>query len=66
MDPRERRRLKTAAESLLKWLEGVPDARSCETCEHWERGRCRLANAVPPAEVQAVGCEMWKFDGVPF
>jgi hypothetical protein len=67
MDPRQKLQLRTAAEKLLEWLDAAPDAKSCETCEHFARGGCAMANyAKPPAEVLAVGCELWEFNHVPF
>lgn len=44
---------------------------NCDSCVHWkpcsrvDRG-CELADATPPPEVQAVGCDEWAHDPVPF
>lgn len=39
---------------------------SCQSCQHFNPPRCKLADAVPPADVIKVGCDSWAFDGVPF
>jgi hypothetical protein len=39
---------------------------NCSSCKEWRVGRCLLADAVPPADVQAIGCEQWIWDEVPF
>ena len=66
MDPRKKRELLSAIKTLLAHLEATPDKKSCGSCEHWRGDRCSLANAVPPSQVQAEGCESWVFDEVPF
>jgi hypothetical protein len=41
----------------------------CTGCTHWRHGknaRCGKWDAVPPAEVQAVGCDYWRYDDIPF
>jgi hypothetical protein len=43
--------------------------RTCITCSHWDKEaqRCKLFNALPPAEVIADGCEKYDdYDGIPF
>lgn len=37
----------------------------CGTCEHW-KDSCGKFGEAPPVEVQAVGCDAWEWDGVPF
>jgi hypothetical protein len=39
---------------------------NCSSCREWKKGRCTLADEVPPAAVQAVGCEQWIWDEVPW
>lgn len=40
---------------------------SCMTCEHGQTGGwCNKFQAAPPSDVQAVGCEDWTYDGIPF
>lgn len=48
----------------LQRLEAVTV--SCGSCQRFEDGQCREFGAVPPVEVQRVGCDSWLFDGVPF
>lgn len=39
----------------------------CTSCRNFSPAqRCRLADAVPPEDVQKAGCDEWSFDGVPF
>ena len=39
----------------------------CGSCEHGSTsGWCNKFNAAPPADVQAVGCDEWKYDEIPF
>lgn len=38
----------------------------CPTCLQWEARRCRLADAVPPAEIVQDGCPSWEWDSLPF
>ena len=39
----------------------------CSNCIHLQTAmRCRLADAVPPRDVQLEGCETWVFDDIPF
>lgn len=42
--------------------------RACWTCDHWrsEGKTCALADATPPADVQATGCDGWADVEVPF
>lgn len=49
---------------LAHW-EGIFTDRRCVKCENFN-GVCKLANITPPAEVMAVGCPEWVWDGVPF
>lgn len=38
----------------------------CASCKHYEGVHCMEFNAVPPPDVQAIGCEAWQWDSVPF
>ena len=41
--------------------------KSCKDCKHFPSGGCELAGGIkPPAEVQKVGCDSWKWDSIPF
>lgn len=42
--------------------------RACWTCRWWSEKRkcCRKADATPPSEIQAVGCELWEEAEAPF
>ncbi len=45
------------------------DESGCSGCTHWRNGgnaKCSKWDAVPPEEVQAVGCEDWRYDDIPF
>ena len=62
---RMRRQLTIMQETIEKTLEELP--RPCQTCDNFEYGKCVLADAAPPEEVQEVGCEKWKEkDEIPF
>lgn len=51
---------------LKQTLEKMPSPK-CENCEHHNRiSICSLFDEVPPAEIQAAGCDEWVYDGVPF
>jgi hypothetical protein len=39
---------------------------SCVNCVAFDGTTCATYECAPPPEVQAVGCDEWKFDGVPF
>lgn len=66
MDPLKKREMVQGLKSLLIFFEAMPEQHSCGTCEHWLAGKCSLAAAVPPADVQAEGCELWKLTECPF
>lgn len=39
----------------------------CESCQNFQqRGQCALAESAVPKEVQAVGCDEWVWDEIPF
>ena len=38
----------------------------CRNCEAFDGATCATYECAPPPEVQAVGYDEWKFDGVPF
>lgn len=58
--------LKVVRESLQASLAKLPTPK-CDNCEHlYVNRRCALFDEVPPSEVQAVGCESWQHDGIPF
>lgn len=44
--------------------------RCCITCQHWDDfppdGRCKLANARPPARTIAYGCPRYEQAEIPF
>lgn len=41
--------------------------KSCKDCANFDQGGCKLADGItPPPEVQAVGCDSWKWDEIPF
>ena len=49
----------------LRVLESIQI--TCRTCEHGASGGwCSKFEAAPPAEVQAVGCDSWSHDLIPF
>lgn len=48
----------------LKTLEAIKI--SCANCDHFATGQCKKFQAVPPAEVQAVGCDEYEYDEIPF
>lgn len=47
----------------LQRLEAV--SVNCASCAQFAAGRCRLADQVPPMDVQRMGCEAWVWDGFP-
>jgi len=47
-------------------LEKIPDKPSCGTCEHFQQGCVLSGGAMPPQEVQAVGCKSWAYNWIPF
>lgn len=49
----------------LQIVEAIPERRDCAACDFWHGGQCQRWNAVPPAEVQAAGCEAF-VSTVPF
>ncbi len=65
LDPHVRREWLNSLRKISNFLESTEVQRSCGSCEHWD-GRCRLAGAVPPSEVQAEGCEAWVLTQAPF
>ena len=49
----------------LKHLESIEI--KCNTCEYGAHsGWCAKFQAVVPADVQAIGCDDWTHDGIPF
>jgi hypothetical protein len=55
----------TAVRNWLRDLERIEV--KCRTCQHFGDGKtCNRFDAIPPAEVQAAGCEEWVYDEVPF
>jgi hypothetical protein len=49
----------------LRLLEAIKPG--CEGCEYGSRkGWCEKHQATPPAEVQAMGCDDWSYDEIPF
>jgi hypothetical protein len=55
---------KEALNQMLERLSAITV--SCRTCEQFSGVRCLKYDSIPPAEVVAVGCDEWEFDGVPF
>ncbi len=63
----------THSENSALWVEhntnrlnDLPQP-SCANCLYLQTAmRCRLADAVPPRDVQLEGCEAWVFDHIPF
>lgn len=43
-------------------------APTCGNCEKWcsSSSSCIEFDCQPPADVQAAGCDEWRFDGIPF
>jgi hypothetical protein len=43
-------------------------SRACWTCAYWSEKKkcCRKWDAVPPDDVQKIGCDAWKLEEVPF
>jgi hypothetical protein len=56
--------MRLALRSGLDKLEAVNV--SCASCSAFNSGRCKVYDAVPPADVQRSGCEAWAWDGVPW
>ncbi len=50
---------------LRDLVESIEVQKACATCDHWKNNRCRLAEAVPPDDVQREGCESWEFMELP-
>lgn len=48
----------------LRTLEAIKI--HCGNCDHFATGQCKKFQAVPPAEVQAVGCNEYEYDEIPF
>jgi hypothetical protein len=42
---------------------------NCRECVHSDKGTpssCRRWGLIPPPDVQAVGCDEWQYDHIPF
>lgn len=63
---REQAEAISTLEAAIAQLRSMKVSRSCSDCEHWGPVGCALAGAVPPLDVQSVGCELWKWSGCPF
>lgn len=48
----------------LRTLEAIKI--HCGNCEHFAYSQCQKFQAVPPADVQAVGCDEYEYDEIPF
>lgn len=48
----------------LRMLESIKI--NCGNCKHFHSAKCYKFDAVPPAEVQAIGCDEYEHDGIPF
>ena len=66
MLPGERQRMLDGLLLLRELVESAEVQKSCLTCDHWQAGRCRMADAVPPDEVRRDGCEAWEYQEIPF
>lgn len=52
---------------LERELKALPDAAACKDCTHFgPAGICNQFEQPVPDEFQAVGCESWEWDEVPF
>lgn len=59
-------RINIASRELEYWRNLLRD-KSCNDCENFQDGGCKLANGQrPPPEVQKVGCDSWEWDEIPF
>jgi hypothetical protein len=47
------------AQKLHRFLVKQGAVSTCLNCCNWKRGRCALADTVPPAEVLVFGCPAW-------
>ena len=63
---RDRAQAIRTLEEAIAHLRSLPVKRSCSDCRMWRGGVCDAAQAVPPADVQASGCELWEWDECPF
>lgn len=62
----EKQRLITEHLAVQRILSSLPVKKECVSCEYWS-GACSKFGAVPPQEVQDVGCDNWKeLDWIPF
>lgn len=60
-------RIRTLQAEINDWKKILAE-KSCEDCANRQPNHgCTLAGgAVPPVEVQKVGCPAWRWDGIPF
>lgn len=48
-------------------LREILAQKSCKTCEHFDGLACKLAGgAIPPFDVQRIGCPSWTYEHIPF
>lgn len=53
---------------FVQHLEVIEKKQSCEGCENFLHmtKTCEKWGVVPPPEVQAIGCDDWEYDSIPF
>jgi hypothetical protein len=56
--------LETLQEALAI-VQALPATTPCRLCDYWQSDACSRWGAVPPADVQAAGCDEW-VDEIPF
>lgn len=55
------------AKSEANFWSSVLAGKSCQSCKHYQRYGCDLAEGeMPPQEVLHVGCGSYEYDEVPF
>jgi hypothetical protein len=65
--PQNKHYLLEALKEIAAIIESLPAKKSCNNCEHFDTGKCKISDyAAPPPQVIAIGCASWQFDGVPF
>lgn len=62
----EKERLITEHLAVQRVLNNLQVKKECPSCEYWS-GSCSKFNAIPPQDVQDVGCDNWEeVDCIPF
>jgi len=50
----------------MEFWQSILQNKSCKDCEKFQQGVCEEFNAIPPEDVQRVGCDSYEWDTIPF